>query len=85
MQVDAKRGDKKKTYHSRLVLVVVQIHVLGGIYGYVEKKIIKTPKKPKRTKEKLQHVLDSKRGASRGFPWTIEKRKNRSKTRERLK
>jgi hypothetical protein len=53
MQVDAKHGDKKETYHSRLVLAIVYIHLLELIYSYVEKIIIITHKKTKRTKEEL--------------------------------
>ncbi len=40
------------------------------------KKITKTKKKSKSSKEDVQQVLDSKRGATRGFPKSLQKKKN---------
>jgi hypothetical protein len=45
-------------------------------YGVIEKRIVKTQKKLKNTKEELQHVLDNKRRATTGSPRTMEKIKN---------
>ncbi len=42
----------------------------------IHNKPVETHKKPKRTKEKLQHVLNNRKGALMGSPWTKEKRKN---------
>jgi hypothetical protein len=39
----------------------------------ITKKNAKTQKKPKKTKEELQHVLDSRRGALRGSHGPMKK------------
>jgi len=39
----------------------------------IAKKTIETQKKPKRSKEELQQVLDIKRGATMGSPKSIQK------------
>jgi hypothetical protein len=51
----------------------------------LQKKKKKTQKKTKITKEEMQHVLNSKRGASRGSPQMMEKRKNKFEIGKRLK
>jgi hypothetical protein len=46
------------------------------------KKTIEIQKKSKRFKEELRQVLDSKRGATRGSPKSLQKRKNTFKVGE---
>jgi hypothetical protein len=55
---------------------VVSIQVSRKLWGY-RKKIVNIGKKSKRTKDELQHVLDSRRGTLKGSSKTMEKRKNR--------
>jgi hypothetical protein len=43
-------------------------------FQVIEKKIVDTQKKSKRTKDELQHVLDSRRGALRGSSKTMGKK-----------
>jgi hypothetical protein len=46
-------------------------------FEVIENKIVDIEKKSKRIKDELQHVLGSRRGALRGSPKTMKKRKNR--------
>ncbi len=54
---------------------IVQVHVSQGFWSD-NKKIAKTQKKSKRSKEELQHVLDYKSGATRRNPRSLQKRNN---------
>jgi hypothetical protein len=47
-------------------------------FEVIEKKIVDTEKNSKSIKDELEHVIDNRRGALRGSPKTMEKKKNRS-------
>ncbi len=68
MQTIGKQEDKKEICHSTLVLERLFMYMFQEDFEVTTKKTINIQIKSKRSKEELQHVLDNKRGVTRGSP-----------------